>query len=197
MRFQRGLCLAEMLVVLVLGLVGMTFAMPSLAHLRDGGRAAAGARCMVSTFRALRSKSVTLRRARGLLFEQTSDGWIWWEVEDGNGNDLRVAEVRSGVDPIRSGPHRLGELVEHAALGFPPTPAIPRLPPRTGVIDERDGPIQFGKSDLVSFTPLGSASSGTLYVTDGRMGLHAVVLYGPTAKIRVWRYDAGRRRWAI
>ena len=54
-----------------------------------------------------------------------------------------------------------------------------------------DGP------DLVSFGPEGSASSGTLYVTDGRRGLFAVVLFGPTARLRVWRFNPEERRWTL
>ena len=55
--------------------------------------------------------------------------------------------------------------------------------------------MRFGRSDLVSFSPDGSASSGTLYVTDGRDGLYAVVLFGPTARVRVWRFDRRNGRW--
>ena len=197
MRSASGVTLLEMLVALALGIVGALIAFPALAYIRDGGRAAAGARQMASTFSALRWKSVSLRKARGLLFERQAGGWVWWEVEDGNGNDLRTSEVRSGVDPIRSGPHRLEDAIEHVTLGFPSISGIPQIPPRPGTITGLDDPVQFGRSDLVSFTPGGSCSSGTLYVTDGRSGLFGIVLYGPTAKVRVWRYDARVGRWTL
>jgi len=57
--------------------------------------------------------------------------------------------------------------------------------------------VRFGRSDLVSFSPFGSSSSGTLYVTDGRRGLFAVVLFGPTARLRVWRFRPEERRWTL
>jgi hypothetical protein len=57
--------------------------------------------------------------------------------------------------------------------------------------------VRFGRSDLISFSPGGSASSGTLYVTDGRRGFYAVVLFGPTARLRVWRYRPEERRWTL
>jgi hypothetical protein len=60
-----------------------------------------------------------------------------------------------------------------------------------------DDPVRFGRSDLVSFTPVGSASSGTLYVTDRRHALFAVVLFGPTARLRVWRFVPAERRWTL
>lgn len=197
MRASSGITLVESMVVLFLGAVAIVAALPAAAYLRESGRAAAGAREVASTFQALRWKSVARRRAVGIFFERGTDGWIWWEVEDGNGNDLRVAEVRSGVDPVRSGPHRLGRRVERVEFGFPPIGSIPEIPPASGALGDGDDPIRFGRSDLVSFTPQGSASSGTLFVTDGRRGLFAVVLFGPTARVRVWRYDAWSRRWSL
>lgn len=187
----------EALAVLLLGALAALVVWPAAATLRDAGRAAAGARVMASTFAALRWQSVARRRAVGLYFERRGRDWVWWHVEDGNGNDLRIAEIRSGVDPVRSGPHRLGDRVERVELGFPAVGSIPQIPPKTGPIASLDDPVQFGRSDLVSFTPTGGASSGTLYVTDGRRTLHAVVLFGPTARVRVWRYDAERRRWTL
>jgi hypothetical protein len=55
--------------------------------------------------------------------------------------------------------------------------------------------VRFGVSDIVTFTPQGTASSGTLYVSDGRDTVFAVVLYGRTGRIRTWRFDRGAWRW--
>ncbi len=194
---MRGITLVEMLVVVFLVFASLAVAVPALAYLRDEGRAAAGAREMATAFHALRFKSVARRRSTGLLFERRAEGWVWWEVEDGNGNDLRTSEVWSGIDPIRSGPHRLEDLVEKVRLGFPPLSSIPQIPPKTGRITNLEDPVQFGRTDLISFTPGGNASSGTLYVTDGRNGLYGIVLFGPTAKVRVWRFDSRRRQWTL
>lgn len=187
-----------MLAVLYLLALGALVAFPATAYLREEGRAAAGARQMATTFQALRWKSVSMRRACGLFFERQGDRWVWWLVVDGNGNGLRTAEVRAGVDPIRSGPHGLDDHLEHVALGFPPRGGpFPQIPRGPGNISGTDDPIQFGRSDLVSFTPGGSSSSGTLYVTDGQKGLFGVVLFGPTSKLRVWRYNPRERRWIL
>ena len=56
-------------------------------------------------------------------------------------------------------------------------------------------PVRFGVSDLVSFGAVGTASSGTLYVNDGEGGLAAVVIFGPSSRLRVWRYLPRERRW--
>src|SRR6185295_14772541 len=94
---------------------------------------------------------------------------MWYEVRDDNGNGLRVAEVKKGVDATLSGPHRLEDSVERVTLGFPPIGSIPKIPPDSGTIAGLEDPIRIGSTDLLTFSPLGTASSGTLYVTDGRM----------------------------
>jgi hypothetical protein len=118
-------------------------------------------------------------------------------VEDGNGNGLRTAEIRRGVDPTISGPHHLQDRVEDVRLGFPPGGPFPRIPPRAGNIVDTDDPVQFGRSDIVAFSPLGRSSSGTLYITDGRRGLFGIVLFGPSTRVRVWRYDTVGGKWTL
>ncbi len=194
---MRGFTLAEVLVVVVLALMSLAVAVPCLAYVRDEGRAGAGARQIAATFSALRFQAVARGRTTGLLFERREGGWMWREVADGNGNGLRTSEVRSGVDPIRSEPIRLEDRVESVRLGFPPGASLPEIPPQGGTIADLEDPIQFGRSDLVSFSPQGSSSSGTLYLTDRRGVLYGVVLYGPTSRVRVWRYDSDRRRWTL
>jgi hypothetical protein len=108
---------------------------------------------------------------------------------DGNGNGLRTAEVGGGVDPVVAGPQRLEAELSGARLGFPDAGPFPKIPPGVGSITDTVDPVQFGNTDLVSFGPLGSSSSGTIYVTDGRHVLFGVVLYGRSGRVRVWRLD--------
>lgn len=195
MAAERGITLAELVAVLGIASLVLVVALPAAAYVRDRGRAAAGARYMATRFQAERWKSVAQRNARGLAFERAASGWVFRVVEDGNGNGLRTSEIRRGVDRVVSGPHRLEELVEGVRPGFPPGGPFPKIPPERGLISDTDDPVQFGASDVVSFTPIGSSSSGTLYLTDGREALYGVVLFGPTVRVRVWRYDPRTGRW--
>ena len=183
--------LAATAILAVLVLVGA----PAAAPLRDSGRAAAGARWVATTFAAERWRAVTVARSGGFHFTPAAGTWTWLEVEDGNGNGLRTAEVSSGVDRSRRERRRLAQDVAGVDFGIPAGGPFPEAPPGTGTIGSGEDPIRFGRSDLVSFSPDGSASSGTLYLTDGRDGLFAVVLFGPTARVRVWRFDRRNGRW--
>jgi type II secretory pathway pseudopilin PulG len=194
---SRGYTLAELLALLAIVAMAVAVTLPAAAMLRDGGRAAAGARTMATLLSAQRWKSVAAHRVRGLQFRKIGAGWTWREVADGNGNGLRSAEIARGVDPVLTADDALERQVADVTLGLPPGGPYPEAPPGTGRLSAGDDPVRFGRSDLVSFSPVGSASSGTIYVTDGRSGLFAVVLFGPTARLRVWRYRPEERRWTL
>jgi len=194
---QEGFSAIEALVVVALVGIALSISVPALSALRENGRTAAGARLLAMELNRMRWEGVAGRRGTGLFFERGPEGWGWRVVEDGNGNGLRTAEIRRGVDPTLSGPHLLQDRVEDVRLGFPPGGPFPRIPPRTGNIADTDDPVQFGRSDIVAFGPLGRSSSGTLYVTDGRRGLFGIVLFGPAARVRVWRYDSVGGKWTL
>ncbi len=68
------------------------------------------------------------------------------------------------------------------------------MPPDTGPLDPAN-PIRFGRSAMVSFSPLGTATPGTFYLA--AEGMQAGVrVTGGTARVRVmvWRGGAWRER---
>ncbi len=197
MAASKGYTIAELAAVLAIVAMAVAVALPAAAMIRDGGRAAAGARTMATILSAQRWKSVAGHRVRGLQFRKVGSTWSWREVADGNGNGLRSAEITRGIDPVLAPDDALFKRVPDVTLGFPPGGPFPEAPPGTETLSAGDDPVRFGRSDLVSFSPVGAASSGTIYVTDGRRGLFAVVLYGPTARLRVWRFRPEDRRWTL
>jgi Tfp pilus assembly protein FimT len=186
----------ELLVVLAVAICGMAVALPSVNHLRVDRRCAAASRLMVGEFRKQRSESVARRRYRGLYFHRLDDEWVFSVVEDGNRNGLRTSEIRSGDDPVLDGPFRLQDRVRPIRPGIP-FDSVRQIPPKSGWLDNLEDPVKFGRSDIVSFSPLGRSSSGTLYLTDGVDRLYAVVLHGPGGRIRVWRYLSEEQRWVM
>jgi len=193
----KGWTLIELLVVLAVIALALLVAVPGWSALSSTARTGAAAREMAMRLAATRWKSVSAGVAHGLWFRRDAQGWGWYEVRDGNENGLRTAELLDGTDLVLSGPHRLEQSVPGVRLGIPPLGAIPRIPPATGSLVNLADPVQFGRSDIVAFSPLGRASSGTLYVTDGGDGLFGVLLYGPTSRVRVWRYARRTREWTL
>jgi prepilin-type N-terminal cleavage/methylation domain-containing protein len=193
----KGYSLVELLAALAIVAIAVAVTLPAAAQLRDAGRAAAGARTMATRLSALRWKSTAGGRSTGFQFRRVGSGWTWREVVDGNGNGLRAAEIARGVDEVAGEVETLERSVPHVTFGFPPEGVYPEAPPGTDLLRAGDDPVRFGVSDIVSFSPLGASSSGTLYVTDGRRGLFAIVLFGPTTRLRVWRWDQEARRWTL
>jgi hypothetical protein len=65
---------------------------------------------------------------------------------------------------------------------------VPEIPPKKGWLDPVD-PVKFGSSNIISFSPDGQSSSGTLYLAcHSQQRMYAIVLYGPTAKLTLWKY---------
>lgn len=194
---EAGLGLAEAVVVIALVGVCLLTTLPALAERRGEVTAAAGARQLAMALHALRWTCAAKGRYGGMLFERDGVGWGWRIFEDGNGNGVRIADVRRGVDRPMADRVTLERLGSGARLGFPLQGAIPAIPPSRGTLTDLDDPVRFGVNDLVSFSPIGTASSGTIYITDGRRALYAVVLFGQAGRVRVWRFDARTRRWTL
>jgi type II secretory pathway pseudopilin PulG len=191
----RGITLLETVVTVVIVSLAVIVVLPALGRMRASALTATGARHLAVTCHALRWKSVAQGRGHGLYFVRDTTGWSWYEVRDGNGNGLRLIDIANGSDPTLAGPRRLEDVASGVTLGFPLGNPIPRVPPSTGWIDDLDDPIRIGNTKLLAFSPAGTSSSGTIYVTDRREHLYAVVLYGRTAKLRVWRYAAASGQW--
>jgi hypothetical protein len=69
-------------------------------------------------------------------------------------------------------------------VGF--LPGVPAIPPERGVLT--GDAIRFGRSDILSFSPLGTATPGTFYLSgDGAQA--AVRVTGGSARVRlmIWR----------
>ena len=196
-RSASGLTLLELLVASTVTMLVGVAAFPAMGQLLGSVRTAAATRLLVVQLQGLRAKSISRACSHGLLFERDEQGWFWFEVGDGNGNGLRTEDLREGRDAVLSGPHRLGDLLPHVDLGFPTGLPIRRIPPRSGWIRDLDRPVRLGNTAILSFSPLGTSSSGTLYVSDGGRRLMAIVLYGRTGRIRVWRHDAEVGRWIL
>ena len=56
-------------------------------------------------------------------------------------------------------------------------------------------PLRIGRTALVTFSPLGSSSSGTLYVAAHRGPQMAIRLYGASGRVRVLMFDTRSGQW--
>jgi type II secretory pathway pseudopilin PulG len=193
---DRGVSFVESLIaVFLVGLLAVA-ALPAMRTWIDDARLSAATSRMTLLFRRLRSQAVANASCRGVVFDMVDGSVIYRVVEDGNGNGIRRSDVEDGVDPVVDGPVSLPDEHGGVRFGILDTCPVPVLPPGHGALDDPHDPIRFGSSDLVSFTPLGASSSGTVYLLSPGGRMRAVSLYGVTGRIRVWDFLPGRSAWA-
>lgn len=183
-------------VLLALALLGMltTFAAPAFGDALARARAMAAAREMAGEMARLRAEAIATHRRVALRFVPVGARIVFTPYADGDGDGVGAADIAAGVDPPIGQERDLPTLFEGADFGLLDQ-AIPGIPPSGTPLVPGSDPVRFGASDIVTFTPQGTATSGTLYVSDGRDTVFAVVLYGRTGRIRTWRFDRGAWRW--
>ena len=100
---------------------------------------------------------------------------------DDNHNGVRTLDIASRVDRPIDTPVHLSDLFPGVVIGA------------SG--DVGTDPVRIGTTDLLSFTPLGTATPGTVHVL-GPDGLQlAVRITGATGRTRVLRYVPSTEQW--
>jgi prepilin-type N-terminal cleavage/methylation domain-containing protein len=186
---ERGFSLAEMLVVVAILAVVVASAAPSLKAYGEAARPLAAGQLFRSEFRKARSMAISGSVQTALRFEPGADGMYFSIYRDGNHNGVLRADIVAGRDPRVAGPFKLTgpELGVQAAI----IQNVPAIPPDTGTLPPGSDPIRFGRSELLSFSPLGTATPGTLYLA-GRWRQTAVRVNGESGRVRLMVYAGGR-----
>src|SRR6266849_3366648 len=190
---QRGVSLLE--IVVVLALVGVfvtisSFAMQSMRR-RSGLRTAAGG--VRTLLMKTSSSSVTRSTHRGVRFFNIGDQWFYSIYEDGNGNGIYSEEIKRGIDKLVEGPRPLFE-PGSAQVGFPPSGIVD--PDTNRPVPPGTRPVQFGQSNLCSFSYYGACTPGTIYLTDGVSAGAMVRCSGAGGRIRIRFYGLNGKRWS-
>ena len=183
-----GFTLVELLLTMAVAATLTTIAVPLVGSTVDDLRVAGAARHIASRVAAARIDAIRRSTTVGLRFVATGSDYTFLTYVDNNGNGLRTADITSGVDTALTTQERLRDKYPGAEFGL--AAGIPDL---DGASGSTDG-VRVGTSRLLSVSPNGSATSGTLYIR-GRRGQYAVRILGATGRTRVFEYDTGARRW--
>jgi type II secretory pathway pseudopilin PulG len=169
----------------VLGVIALLagITIPRMVGTIDRSRGMAAARFLAARMTLARTQAVTWGRSVALRFEDDDNGIAVAVYEDGNRNGVQTADIQRRVDRQVEPRHLLAEQFPGVAIGV--TPDMPAAPP-----------VRLGRTTLLSFSPLGTATSGTIFVR-GRDGTQwAVRVLGVTGRTRVMRYEPATGEWA-
>ena len=193
---QKGFTLPELLVVLAVLASLLAVGAPPLLRISGDLRLRLAADELVGVLRLARSYAVRHSANVAVKFRSGANGEVTFALyRDGDGDGVLNHDIDNGTDPEVAPPRRLSNLGRGCGFGFPPgpPPRDPSSPSRP--LGNLDDPIRFNQSDLASFSPLGTATPGSLYLTDGMSRLAAVRVFDRTGKVRVLTYDPAARVW--
>jgi prepilin-type N-terminal cleavage/methylation domain-containing protein len=184
---DRGFTLVETLVAVFVVLVMAAAALPAFrGHFAEAHLVGAGQQ-FKSQFRLAYSAAVRRGVYTAIRFERRDDDSVWYAVyADGNDNGVRSADILAGDDTLVSGPFPLSGGAPGVRVAI--NPGIPALPPERGLLS--GDPVRFGVSDILSFSPLGTATPGTFYLA-GDAGQAAVRVTGGSARVRLMVFRGG------
>lgn len=186
-----GLTAVELLFVLALFVTVAAIAVPLTGEALDHLRTGMAARYLAAQIMDARLQAIRRSAAVGLRFEPMGDDYRFTAHVDGNANGIRSADITAGVDPLLGLPPQT-LAVQFRGVRFGLAGGIPDVDggrsPSAG-----DG-VRIGTSRILTLSPDGTATSGTLYVR-GQRAQFAVRILGVTGRTRVLRFDPGGQQW--
>jgi type II secretory pathway pseudopilin PulG len=188
---DRGYSLVELLFITALAITVGAAAVPQCLAAIDDFRTAGAARYVSTRFYRARMEAVMRSTSVAIHFAKTPAGYSYTVYLDGNGNGVLTQDIQNGVDRRINATERLRDHFSGVEFG-----AIPKLPPiDPGGTAPGTDPIRLGVSSLASFTALGTASSGTVYIRGRRDAQYAVRIFGDTGKTRMLKFDHHTGHW--
>jgi prepilin-type N-terminal cleavage/methylation domain-containing protein len=190
-RSDGGYSLLELLVAITLIVIGAAATIPFAHASVDRSRTAGAARYLASRLTSARFEAVKRSAYVAIQFVKQGDQYRFGTYLDGNRNGVLSRDIARGTDPLISPLEQLNQHFPDVMFGI--WPIVTAIDPgdRLNLGD----PIQIGSSTLLSFSPNGSATSGTLYIRGRQWNQFAVRVLGATGRTRVLRYDFADGRW--
>ena len=178
---DRGFTLVDVLFVLSLIAILSAVAVPQSLTAVDRIRAVAAARLLASRMATARAQAVMRSAHVAIRFEEGRSGISFRMFVDGNGNGVRTADIDADVDAPLDAPTLLSDHFPGVAIAVSGSAGTDA--------------VRLGSTDLLSFTPLGTATTGSIYVRGRDGSQFAVRVLGTTGRARIQRYIERTRTW--
>jgi type II secretory pathway pseudopilin PulG len=186
-----GYSLTELAVTVGLVATVAATAVPVVDAGLDEARTAGAARYLSARLAETRMEAIQRSTEVAMRFTSTGGEYTFAVFADGNHNGVLARDVQDAVDRRIRGEERLSSHFRNVEFGtLPGLPAID-----TGGTPPGNDPVRCGTSNSLSFGPLGTSSSGTVYLRGRSRSQYAVRVFGGSAKIRVYRFDWRSGRW--
>jgi len=187
-----GHSLVELLFVAGAIATASGIAIPQMLAGLDDSRAIGATRYLSSRLQRARAEAVMRSADVALQFVPVDDGrYAFATYVDGNRNGIRAHDIERGIDRRIGGIERLGDSFK--GIEFGTIPDLPAVDP--GGASPGSDPIRLGASGFATFTALGTATPGSLYVRSDRGAQYVIRIFGETGKMRVLRFNTRTKQW--
>jgi hypothetical protein len=188
---RTGYSALELMVCVSLATLAVAAGTPAVFATREAVLADGAADSIAREFHSARMEALKRRASVAIRFEADGSDFVMATYVDGNGNGVRAVDIASGEDPLVRPRWHLRD--QFAGVGFGFQAGVPDVD--GGDTASNPDPIRAGRSRMLSFSPTGTSSSGTVYL-HGR-GAHqlAVRVLGGTGRIRSFDFDFGSWAW--
>jgi prepilin-type N-terminal cleavage/methylation domain-containing protein len=188
---SRGHTLLELMMAIAIIAI-ISGAAVSFAHsMIDRSRTSAAASYVSSRIALARFEAVRRSTSVAIQFVDTPDGYRFRTYVDGNHNGVLNRDITRGIDRPITTELRLDQQFPGIAFGI--YPEVTAIDP--GDTLNVSDPIQIGNSTLMSFSPNGSCTAGTLYIRGPRANQFAVRVLGITGRSRILHFDFQEQKW--
>ena len=185
----HGFTLIELMLAMSVSVVLVGIALPVGGDALDDMRARAAARYLSGRIAANRLAAINRSRSIGIRFTPAIPDYAFAAYVDGNANGIRTADILSGADSLTGTSRQLGSDFRGVHFGL----AI-GISDVDGIRNSSSDGVRIGTARILTLSPDGTATSGTLYL-QGRHAQYAVRVLGATGRTRVLKYESGSRSW--
>lgn len=189
---DTGAALIDVVVAAALCLMMGAVAVPVIGGTLDRERTIIGARYLAGHLQRARLDALKRARSVAVRLELVGGRTQVRSYADGNGNGVLQRDIDRGVDVALTRLEWLDDQARDISLRI-----NQRVSDVSGSTTLEPGadPLRIGNTALVTFSPFGSATNGTLYVAAQRGPQMAIRIFGATGRVRVLMFDAQARQW--
>ena len=188
----HGAALIDIVVATSLIVVMTAIAVPVVGGSLERERTIVGARYLAGQLLRARLESLKRARAVAVRLEVLGDRTQLRLFADGNGNGVLQRDIDRGIDPALTPPGWIDDQARGISLRV--NQAITDVASSDPIAPGED-PLRIGNTALLTFSPLGSATSGTLCLAAQRGPQIAIRVFGATGRVRVLMFDPRTREW--
>jgi prepilin-type N-terminal cleavage/methylation domain-containing protein len=189
----RGFTLLEVLVVGTILVLIVAVGVPALAELNGQMTIRAASLTIASTLHEARMRALFTRSNVGVKFDTSGGDVVVTVYQDGNDNGVLSADIRSGIDKPLGPPVSMRKRFGKIPFSFLPGLLAPD--PSGAPLGDLNDPIRFGASNICSFSPDGSCSPGSVYLSDSRGRQEVLRIHPLMSRVAVLEYRPGTKKW--